>query len=89
MIAILAMIPPGLSSGFRVARVHPRDTLEISKQAALNPKLGRSSPLEGNIKMTSWIIGTDLILYVQDVLQLQESHQTHIEPDGVGPDVDP
>ena len=69
--------------------LHPRDTLEISKQAALNPKLGRSSLRDGNIEMPSWIVGADLILYVQNILPLQELCQAHIKPEGVGSDVDP
>ena len=46
--------------------------LKINEQGALTTKLGRSSPWDRNIEMTSGIITADLILYVQDILPLHE-----------------
>lgn len=68
--------------------LHARNTLEISKQAALNPELRPGSLLNGNVEMPGWVIGADLILYIHDVLPLQKLCQADIKADGVGADID-
>ena len=68
-------------------RVH--SWLEINEQAALESVLGSSTLLNRNKEMASWVIAADFGLYVENVLPLEESRQTHGKANGVNPDVDP